>query len=166
MFKTFLCPLAHGHALSHPQAELVAYGRVKTGNDNDVANDADVDMEDDYHADSTGHGAYGGDAATNAEAEDVQARVAAYGRLSGKMNKVQVPSLPKAKAQKVRCVSACMPLLLLFWLVSCRALLMAGCLTKKAARSLHARQGKQSCYRVSALFTPWRACRPRGCVSF
>eukprot|EP00903_Cladosiphon_okamuranus_P005847 g5787.t1 len=85
-----------------PKAELVGIGRGNPENDNDVADDVDGEMEDDYHPEATGYGAHGGDAAANAEAEDVQARVAAYGRLSGKTNKVQVPSVPKPRAQKAK----------------------------------------------------------------
>lgn len=101
-------------AHTRPQAEPVGNGRGNTENDNDDDDDG-VEMEDDsgdYHANSGGGGGYGargGDTALASaeavDADDVQARVAAYGRLSGKTNKVQVPSLPKPRAQKVRCVS-------------------------------------------------------------
>ena len=111
------CLIRHSrvHAHTRPQAEPVGNGRGTTENGNNDDDDDDVEMEDDsgdYHANSGGGGGYGargGDTALASaeavDAGDVQARVAAYGRLSGKTNKVQVPSLPKPRAQKVRCVS-------------------------------------------------------------
>lgn len=98
----------HAHTTSLiRQADVAGNGR---GNADKADDDENVDDRDDDDY-SAGHGyAHGGDAAANAEAEDagdVQARVAAYGRLSGKTNRVQPPSLPKPRAQKVRCVSEC-----------------------------------------------------------
>lgn len=135
MFVVFVHARARAHdtqrTRTHPQAEVVGNGRGNNdGIDDDEDDDDDNDLQRDYRANFTSYGAPGGvDAAGNAEAEDmdddVQARVSAYGRLSGsgKTNKVTVPSLPKPRAQKVR-LWLWLPLLLLLLL---RSLLLFSC---------------------------------------
>lgn len=96
--------------------------RVENGRRDEISDNNSKDDREHYRSEPASFPSF--DAAADAEAqeEDVQARVAAYGRLAAK--KVPVPSLPKPRAQKVRegfgrcsscvcgCVSVCVDFVL------------------------------------------------------